>query len=62
MFNPLETKDFDSHFLNSLISNDTFLQDFLVILKHSLQNYKKILKNCFLGKTYIVIYLACSNT
>ena len=28
-------------------NEDTFLQDFRVILKHSLQNYKKILKKYF---------------
>ena len=33
----------------SMISNkEIFLQDFLVILKRSLQNYYKILKKCFL--------------
>ena len=45
----------------STISNEeTFLQDFLLILKHSLQNYLKILKKCFFAAICIVIYLICS--
>ena len=36
------------------ISNEeTFLHDFLAILKHSLQNYLKILKKYFLGTSCI---------
>ena len=42
---------------------EAFFQDILVILKHSLQNYYKILMEYFLGTTYIVIVtsLAYSN-
>ena len=36
-------------------SNNETLQDYLVILKQMLQNYKKILKKCFLGTKYIVV-------
>ena len=33
----------------------TFLKDYLEILKRSLQNFYIIFKKCFLGTTYIVI-------
>ena len=32
-----------------------FLRDFLVILKHALQNYLKIMKKCILGTACILI-------
>ena len=42
-----------------LYSNgETGLQDFLVILKHSLQNYEKILKTCLFGTTCIVMFIS----
>ena len=39
----------------------TFLQDLLVILKHSLQNYYKILKKYVFGTTGIVVSLTSSH-
>ena len=44
--------------LCSLKLLETFPQDFLEILKRSLQNFLKTSKKCFLGTTCIVIYLA----
>ena len=44
-FNPLET----DMFLYNLSNEETFLQDFLKILKQTLHNFCKILKKCFLG-------------
>ena len=45
---------------HSTTSNEkTFLQNILVILKHSLPNYQKISKTCILNTTYIAISLAC---
>ena len=42
--------------LHSTISNEeTFLQDFLLIRKYSIQNYQEILTKYILGTTYIVI-------
>ena len=43
--------------LNATGDKETFLQDFLNILKRRLQNIYKILKKYFLYITYIVIYL-----
>lgn len=40
---------------------ETYLQDFLEILNHSLHYYLKILKICFLGTTYMVIYVLIFN-
>ena len=34
----------------------TFLQDFLEILKHSLQNFEKIMNTCFIDTTYTLYY------
>ena len=53
MFNPLVTgyPPVCSRFLGMLKSDsteETFLQDFSVILKRMLRNYGKILKKCFL--------------
>ena len=39
---------FSSNSWTTISNNETFLHDFLVILKHSLQNYLKIIKKCFL--------------
>ena len=41
-----------------LITRKHFLEDFLVILKHLLLNYWKVLKKCFLCTTNIVMFLA----
>ena len=48
-----------SHLIcDSTTSNqETFLQDFIVILNHLIQNYHKILKNGFLITTCIVMYI-----
>ena len=43
--------------LSNNSNKETFLHDFLVILKHSLQNYQNILKKCFLGTTSTVLCL-----
>ena len=40
---------------------ETFLQDFQVILKHPLQNYQKILKKLFLGATWAVLLVQITN-
>ena len=46
------------HDPHTTISNvEAYLQGFLVVLKHSLQNYKKILKKYFLGTLYVIICL-----
>ena len=41
----------------NIISEKTFLQYFLAIMKHSLQNYENILRTCFFGNKFIVICL-----
>ena len=43
-------------------NNQTYLQDFIVILKRTLQNYYKILKICSIDSLYIVMYRTFSNT
>ena len=49
-----------THFTN--INNDeTFPQDLLLILKHLLQNYQKILKKCLLSTTWTVMLSTDSN-
>ena len=67
--NPLETGDFQNNFFLQVFVHDsitnisterTFLQDFLVILKRSLQNYQKILKKCFLGTTRRTLMLSAN--
>ena len=50
------TNSVQSRFTYTTISK-TFLHDFLVILKHSLQNYQKRLKKCFLGTISIQMCL-----
>ena len=42
-----------------VIAQETYLQDFIVILKRMLENYNKILKTCFVGGHYLT---TCSNT
>ena len=37
------------------------LQNFRVILKHSLQNYPKFLKTCFIAIAHMTMYIACLN-
>ena len=44
--------------LTTISNKETFLRDFLVILKRTLQ---KITKKCFLGTTWTVMLAACSN-
>ena len=65
-YNILNTDDFDAinyivSFADDSITNmsneETLLEDFLVILKQTLQNYLKIFKKCFLGTTWIVMSL-----
>ena len=60
---PFETEDLNDKFHTAIlyIIHDTFLQDFLVILKIQLQNYQKISKKCVLGTTCTVMSLAGSN-
>ena len=65
-FNHSGPVDFAEKFLTviytvSVTIKELFLQDFLVILKHSLQNYKNILKKWFPGTTWTVILSAVSN-
>ena len=50
------------HGLLTTTNNDeTFPQDFLIILKHLLQNSRKYWRNVCLSTTYIMISLICSN-
>ena len=42
------------HIITIICIQETFFQDFLEILKHSLQNYQKILKKCFLGPSQLI--------
>ena len=48
-----------ARFTPIICNKETLLQYLLVILKHSLQNYYKLLKKCFFCAIYIVICLAC---
>ena len=41
--------------LTNISNEETFLQDFVVILKRTLQNYYKILKKCFLCTAWTVM-------
>ena len=66
MFNPLEFVVLMTNYIQLFVhdphitisNEETFLQDFHVILKRLLQNYLKILKRCTLGITFKV---TCSN-
>ena len=63
LINPLKTGVLMATSIQSFVHDpQTFLQYSLVILKHSLHNYKRILKKCFLCTTCIVICLLCSST
>ena len=45
----------------NISDEETFIRDFLVILKRTLQNYKKISKKCFLITTWTVMLSTGSN-
>ena len=42
-------------------TQETFLQDFIIILKRTLQNYYKILKKCFLSTACVMCLLSASS-
>ena len=56
----MPTQFFVHDSMATISKRETFLQDFLEILKRTLQNISKILK-CFLRTTCIVLYVAGSN-
>ena len=47
--------------ITTMSTKEILLQAFILILKHSLRNYKKILKKCFFGTTWRVILSESSN-
>ena len=49
---------YDPH--TTISNEETFHQDFLVILKHSPQNFYKILNKCVFDSTHIISSLPCS--
>ena len=58
VINPLETDGFDDKFNKSFVHDSHLKKEFL---KHSLQNFYKILKTCFFGTTGMLIILTCLN-
>ena len=55
----LDDKFHIEEILKPSVHEKTFIQDFLVILNHSIKNYWKILKKCCIGITFIVVCLIC---
>ena len=59
--------NFIQSFIHDISNQDTFLQDFMVILKHLLQNHQKIVKKCMkvcslnrnASTYYYIFFLSC---